>query len=601
MRSSRSMRFQAVVLAATLLLVVMAFFVPLSAAAGKEAKVESSFDFESVNGWRVISSGSGATTGADIAGTSYTGQRSLHLEADQNDLLVVEKGFAISKEEKLHFKMSFYVNIGAGVPSDLNLLVSPSTKVVDHDDDDTDFKAKTINERAGDWSIGAADANGWRLVTLETNITTNAATVMYVIIGVYDGTSINVDDVEITIDRVGTSGSTSITESFRKFVKSMGIVNITVQQVIMLVVACVLFVLAVRFQFEPLLLLPIGFGIFLANMPIFMGGEVTTLMGEEGFLYFIYKWGISEYGLFPLIIFLGIGAMTDFGPLLANPKTALLGAAAQFGIFLTLLGALALGLVDVNIGPVNLSFDFGLAEAAAIGIIGGADGPTAIYTSSQLAPHLLGPIAVAAYSYMALVPMIQPPIMKLLTSKKERSVKMEQLREVSKIEKVLFPIAVTLACAIVVPSAVPLVGMLMFGNLIRESGVVNRLSETAQGSLINIVTIFLGLCVGATMSGELFLKFSTIGILVLGIVAFSFGTMAGVMMGKLFYILSKGKVNPLIGAAGVSAVPMAARVVNKVGQEEDPTNFLLMHAMGPNVSGVIGSAVAAGVLIALVG
>ncbi len=354
---------------------------------------------------------------------------------------------------------------------------------------------------------------------------------------------------------------------------------------IMIIVGCLLIWLAIKKGFEPLLLLPIGFGGILANIPM------AGISEPGGFLHIIYEFGIAN-GLFPLIIFMGVGAMTDFGPLLANPKTALLGAAAQFGIFTTLIGALALS------GVLN-SINFSLKDAAAIGIIGGADGPTAIFLAGRLAPDLLGAIAVAAYSYMALVPIIQPPIMRLLTTKEERSITMKQLRHVSKAEKIIFPLLVLTLCIILLPSATPLIGMLMFGNLLKESGVVDRLSNTAQNSLINIVTIFLGLAVGSKLAAGTFLTAATLGILVLGLVAFSIGTAAGVLLAKLMNKLSREKINPLIGAAGVSAVPMAARVVNKVGLESNPHNFLLMHAMGPNVAGVIGSAVAAGVLLSL--
>ena len=347
----------------------------------------------------------------------------------------------------------------------------------------------------------------------------------------------------------------------------------------MIAVGCLLLYLGIARKYEPLLLVPIGFGAILVNLPL------TGLTAEGGLLSYFY-FGI-ESGVFPPLIFLGIGAMTDFGPLLAQPRTFLLGAAAQFGIFGTLLGARALG------------FDF--PEAASIAIIGGADGPTAIYLTSQLADHLLGPIAVAAYSYMALVPVIQPPIIRLLTTKRERRVVMKEVKPVSRTVKILFPVITTIAAGFVVPASVPLVGMLMLGNLLRVSGVVNRLADTAQNELINIVTIFLATAVGSKMSAAEFLTVDTLVIIGLGLVAFSVGTAAGVLLGKLMYLISGRTVNPMIGAAGVSAVPMAARVVQKVGQEEDPQNFLLMHAMGPNVAGVIGSAVAAGVLLSLGG
>jgi len=342
--------------------------------------------------------------------------------------------------------------------------------------------------------------------------------------------------------------------------------------------------LAIKKGFEPLLLLPIGFGAILSNIP------VAGIAEEGGILYYLY-YGIKT-GLFPLLIFMGVGAMTDFGPMLANPKTLLLGAAAQFGIFASLLGALALNAIP--------GLEFTLKDAAAIGIIGGADGPTAIYVASKLSPDLLGAIAVAAYSYMALVPLIQPPIMRALTTEDERKIEMQQLRVVGKTEKIVFPLMLLVICTLLLPSAAPLIGMFALGNLMNACGVVERLSQTAQNELINIVTIFLGLAVGSKLSAEAFLQVKTLGILGLGAIAFSIGTAAGVLMAKLMNKFSTTPINPLIGAAGVSAVPMAARVANKMGLESNPHNFLLMHAMGPNVAGVIGSAVAAGVLLSLV-
>ena len=393
-----------------------------------------------------------------------------------------------------------------------------------------------------------------------------------------------------------------------------GFAQLAWQNYVMMGVACFLIYLAIRKQYEPLLLLPIAFGMLLVNLyPAIMGAPsteliecsayeaahqgqvinyaVTTMNGVSyynvptygGLLYYLYQ-GV-KLGIYPPLIFLGIGCMTDFGPLIANPKSFILGAAAQIGIFVTFIGAIFLG--------------FTPTQAGAIGIIGGADGPTAIYVTSKLAPELLGPIAVAAYSYMALVPIIQPPIMKLLTTKKERSVVMGQLRPVSKLEKIIFPIIVVTICALALPSAAPLIGMLMLGNLFKESGVVERISKTAQNELMNIITIFLGVTVGATATGTVFLTPKTLGIIALGLLAFCMGTACGLLFGKLMYKFTGGKVNPLIGSAGVSAVPMAARVANKVGQQENPGNFLLMHAMGPNVAGVIGSAVAAGVLLSV--
>jgi oxaloacetate decarboxylase beta subunit len=366
---------------------------------------------------------------------------------------------------------------------------------------------------------------------------------------------------------------------------SSGLAQIVGGQAVMMLVGFVLLYLAISRGFEPLLLVPIGFGTVLANMP------GTDFLEAGGLLYMIYHAGI-ETGLFPLLIFMGVGAMTDFGPLLANPKTLLLGAAAQVGIFTTVIGAVAMSYFGI--------LDFSIGDAASIGIIGGADGPTAIFVTSKLAPDLLGPIAVAAYSYMALVPIIQPPIMKALTTESERRIAMVQLRPVSKTERIVFPLTLLVLVAMILPAAAPLLGMFCFGNLMRECGVVNRLSDTVQNALINVVTIFLGLGVGSKMSAEKFLNPETMGILALGAVAFCIGTASGVLMAKLMNLCSKEKVNPLIGAAGVSAVPMAARVANKVGLEANPHNFLLMHAMGPNVAGVIGSAVAAGVMINLV-
>ena len=375
-------------------------------------------------------------------------------------------------------------------------------------------------------------------------------------------------------------------ESLITLWESTGLANFEVGQVIMMLVGCGLLYLAIARNFEPLLLLPMGFGAILTNIPVAGFSEVG------GLLYYVYDVGIDT-GIFPLLIFMGVGAMTDFGALIANPKTLFLGAAAQFGIFATLFGAIALNAIP--------GFEFSLQDASAIAIIGGADGPTAIFLASKLAPDLLGAIAVAAYSYMALVPIIQPPIMKALTTEQERQVKMEQLRTVSKKEKILFPLAVLFLSAMFLPASAPLVGMFCLGNLMKECGVVDRLSNTAQNELINIVTIFLGLAVGSKLSSDKFLTVETLGILALGAVAFSIGTAAGVLMAKLMAKFSKEPINPLLGAAGVSAVPMAARVVNKVGLEANPHNFLLMHAMGPNVAGVLGSAVAAGILLALVG
>lgn len=390
-------------------------------------------------------------------------------------------------------------------------------------------------------------------------------------------------------------------DTLRNLWESSAFCNISIQQVIMLLLSFVLMYLAIVKQFEPLLLLPIAFGMALTNIPgaelyhseFFLTNNVDygQVLHDGGLLDILYL-GV-KLQIFPPLIFLGVGTMTDFGPLIANPRSFLLGAAAQAGIFVTFIGACALSMVGIT--------DFTMEEAASIGIIGGADGPTAIFVTTQLAPQLLGSIAVAAYSYMALVPVIQPPIMRALTTKKERAIKMEQLRVVSKREKIIFPIAVTLLVSFIVPDATALVGMLMLGNLFRESGVVDRLVKTAQNELMNIVTIMLGVTVGATATAENFLSINTLAIILLGLIAFSIGTAAGVLFAKLMNKLSGGKINPLIGSAGVSAVPMAARVSQKVGAETNPSNFLLMHAMGPNVAGVIGSAVAAGVLLSIFG
>jgi len=392
-----------------------------------------------------------------------------------------------------------------------------------------------------------------------------------------------------------SSGLSYITNSLVNFLSSTGFAGLSWDTLIMLVIACILLYLAIVKQFEPLLLLPIAFGMLLTNLPgaglfnsdLFAGGHVhwESFVQKGGLLDYLYL-GV-KLGIYPCLIFLGVGAMTDFGPMLANPKSLLLGAAAQLGIFATYLAAVGLG--------------FTPQEAASIGIIGGADGPTAIFLTSKLAPHLLGPIAVAAYSYMALVPVIQPPIMKLLTTKKERAIRMKQLRIVSKKEKIIFPIFATTFISLLLPPAAPLVGSLLLGNLMRETGVVERLSKTVQNELMNIVTIFLGITVGATATASAFINVQTIMIMVIGVLAFSFGTAGGVLLAKFMNLFTKEKINPLIGSAGVSAVPMAARVSQVVGQETDPGNFLLMHAMGPNVAGVIGSAVAAGLLLTLLG
>ncbi len=376
-------------------------------------------------------------------------------------------------------------------------------------------------------------------------------------------------------------------DAIKTILADSGFAALTWQQCLMIAVACILVYLAIARKFEPLLLLPIAFGVLLANLPLtgLMSEPAANSAEPGGLLYYLYL-GVKK-GIYPSLIFLGIGAMTDFGPLIARPSSLFMGAGAQFGICAAFIVATALG--------------FSPQEAASIGIIGGADGPTAIYLTTRLAPELLPAIAIAAYSYMALIPLIQPPVMRLLTTKKEREIKMEQLREVSKLEKICFPIAVTLFCILLLPSVAPLIGMLMLGNLFKESGVVERLSSTAQNALINIVTIFLGVTVGATAVAERFLRPETLMIIGLGLFAFIFSTVGGLLIGKLMCWLSGGRINPLIGSAGVSAVPMAARVSQVEGQKANPSNFLLMHAMGPNVAGVIGSAVAAGILLALFG
>lgn len=399
---------------------------------------------------------------------------------------------------------------------------------------------------------------------------------------------------------LASSGSKSLSEILVSLWESSGFIGMQWESWVMLVVACGLLYLAIAKQFEPLLLLPIAFGMFLINIPgsreVLFATPDASIGEKGGLLYFLY-YGV-DLVIFPPLIFLGVGAMTDFGPMIANPKTMLLGAAAQIGIFITFIGGLYLGGVIETLVPGTT---YGQLEAAATAIIGGADGPTAIYVSSKLAPDLVPTIAIAAYSYMALVPIIQPPIMKALTTPEERAIKMEQLRVVSKLEKIAFPLVVILVVGILLPTALPLLGMLMFGNLLKESGVCDRLSKTAQNELCNIVTIMLGIVVGAKTYGPTFLSPVTVIIIVLGLLAFCVGTASGVLFAKLMCKLSGGKINPLIGSAGVSAVPMAARISNKVGREEDSSNFLLMHAMGPNVAGVIGSAIAAGVLLAIFG
>ena len=397
----------------------------------------------------------------------------------------------------------------------------------------------------------------------------------------------------------------NIGEMFRSLWESTGLYQSSWENYVMIIISFVLMYLAIVKKFEPLLLLPIAFGMFFINLPgaravlwgVEIEGSATHEVTEEsrGLIWYLFR-GV-EWVIYPPLIFLGIGVMTDFGPLIANPKSMFLGAAAQLGVFFTFLVASILPHFTV----LGQEIGFNLQEAGAIGIIGGADGPTAIYVTQKLAPHLLSSIAIAAYSYMALIPVIQKPIMRLLTTKKERAIKMAQLRKVSKLEKILFPLVVCLVVGLLLPTAMPLLGMLMLGNLMRESGVVGRLTDTAQNGLMNTITIFLGVCVGTKAYGSNFLNFQTLFIIVLGLIAFSMGTAGGLLVGKLMCKLSGGKINPLIGSAGVSAVPMAARISQDVGRETDPDNHLLMHAMGPNVAGVIGSAIAAGVLLAVCG
>ena len=496
-------------------------------------------------------------------GVSNSGSYSLSFQFDNfngTGGIWLERKLPISHFTKYSFVMEYYVRLDDG--SIMSSEIEPILYIGEKNPDSVDDFNKLDRSFTYDWEV----------LQHEKDLRVGEVDSYWLAFGFWvehsDGLNFTcyIDDLKITIEEVELE-----TEEF---------ILLYMKASIMFTIGGVLIYLAIHKKYEPLLLLPIGTGIILSNIP-FVG-----MMEPGGILYMIYEGGIKT-GIFPLLIFLGIGAMTDFGPMLANPKTSLLGAAAQFGIFTTLIGALLLG--------------FTLAESSSIGIIGGADGPTAIYTAIHLAPHLLGPIAIAAYSYMALVPIIQPPIIHALTTESERKVKMKQMLFVSARERVLFPIGVIIICAFILPAATPLVGMLMFGNLMRESGVVQRLADAASNELINIVTIFLGISVGATMIADTFLTYQTIAIIVLGLVAFSIGTAVGVIFGKLMHRFSGGQVNPMIGAAGVSAVPMAARVVQREGIKADPDNHLLMHAMGPNVAGVIGSAVAAGVLLTLVG
>jgi sodium ion-translocating decarboxylase beta subunit len=455
-------------------------------------------------------------------------------------------------------------------------------------------------ERVGDFrAVPTSGSADYQLIEEHFEFETPDERTIFVAIGINSSgemSELSVDDMELTIEKGARESGRSLMDFIGKFAETLGFITMSWKNFLMIGISLVLFFLAIKKNFEPLLLIPIAFGIFIVNVPYFISGSTVNIMSPDGgALNIVYTLGVATE-LFPLLIFLGIGAMTDFGPLIANPKTALLGGAAQFGIFGALLVAVGFGYVPF-VGDI---IHYTMQEAASIAIIGSADGPTTIYTATQLAPHLVGPVAVAAYSYMALVPIIQPPVMMALTTKKERAVRMEQLRPVSKTEKLIFPFAAILLTALIIPAAIPLVGMLMFGNILKVCGVVDRLSDTAKNALMNTIIILLSICVGATMDANTFLQAKTLGIIALGLAAFTLGTAAGVLMGKFMYITSGGKVNPLIGAAGVSAVPMAARVVQRVVQKENPGNYLLMQAMGPNVSGVIGSAVAAGVLLALV-
>lgn len=537
-------------------------------------------DFYDLNGNKIKSSLDNYWVIEKVTGESYSGFNSIAFKFRNftgKGVLWIEREISVKKNSKLSVSIEYYCKlIEIFEPNQITTTELKPAVYIGKDE------PELINEfDKKDFSFNSV----WTTFECNTEINSEKSDELWVAVGLWI-------DVRISGNAQNLNNTTGIGKDISYFIDDL---KITIEEIdlntnelillylkatIMFVIGGVLIFLAIRKKYEPLLLLPIGTGIILSNIP-FIG-----MMEPGGILYLIYEGGIKT-GLFPLLIFLGIGAMTDFGPMLANPKTSLLGAASQFGIFTTLFGALLL--------------DFSLSEASSIGIIGGADGPTAIYLSIHLAPHLLGPIAIAAYSYMALVPIIQPPIIHALTTDSERKVKMEQMRFVSARERILFPIGVIIICAFILPAATPLIGMLMFGNLMRESGVVQRLANAASNELINIVTIFLGISVGATMVADTFLTFETIAIILLGLAAFAVGTATGVMFGKIMYKFTGGKINPMIGAAGVSAVPMAARVVQNEGVKADPTNHLLMHAMGPNVAGVIGSAVVAGVLLTLVG
>jgi oxaloacetate decarboxylase beta subunit len=535
-----------------------------AASNGSEDGDEYFFNFDDRNSWTPKNDLSGLASTSSIIPTNdaaYEGSSSIKMTVFNpaiDDAVWLTREFKVQEYHNYDISIEFYFLQSNGTTSDAELIVFADMSSVENENEFENVEIETL------------PGSGWSKAQFSTEVSADDDDMLHVAFGLraasIEDSGFYIDNVKVTIEDAEPT--------------LFDLVVIYAKASIMFVIGGVLIFLAIRKKYEPLLLLPIGIGIILTNIP-FVG-----MMEPGGILYYIYEAGIKTT-IFPLLIFLGIGAMTDFGPMLANPKTALLGAAAQFGIFTTLMGALIIG--------------FSLSEASSIGIIGGADGPTAIYLSINLAPHLLGPIAIAAYSYMALVPIIQPPIINALTTKEERKIKMKQMRFVSQRERILFPIAVIILCAFLIWPATPLVGMLMFGNLMRESRVVERLANAAQNELINIVTIFLGVSVGATMGANTFLTWQTIFIILLGLAAFCVGTATGVIFGKIMCRATNGQVNPMIGAAGVSAVPMAARVVQAVGRENDPDNHLLMHAMGPNVAGVLGSAIAAGVLLWFVG
>ena len=543
------------------------FIIPSTSQAADNNVAEDSeffYDFDDIYNWEPDIELANQNTDYNITKTnadSYEGTHSINMtitEPAYEDAIWLERKFKVRDYTEYEIELEFYF-----LEEDT---VLPSEELIVYIDTSNPAQENEFQNV----EIEYLPNSNWNRAELKTTLKTEDDDEIWVAIGIK---AISATNLSYLIDNV----KINFEEQDPELVE---IIILYLKAAVMFVIGGILIFLAVRKRYEPLLLIPIGFGIILTNIP-FIG-----MMEPGGILRYIYDFGLKTT-IFPLLIFLGIGAMTDFGPMLANPKTAMLGAAAQFGIFTTLIGALIIG--------------FSIPEASSIGIIGGADGPTAIYLTVQLAPHLLGPIAIAAYSYMALVPIIQPPIINALTTKEERKIKMKQMRVVSQREKILFPVAVTIMCAFIIWPATPLVGMLMFGNLLRESRVVERLANVAQNELINIITLFLGISVGSTMGANTFLTPQTIFIIVLGLAAFAVGTAMGVIFGKIMCRASNGQVNPMIGAAGVSAVPMAARVVQAEGVKADPDNHLLMHAMGPNVAGVLGSAIAAGVLLWFVG